>query len=474
MTSEHLAFDPEARATPLRAVSRAPLLLYRLLRWKFLRGNWLLNHLRHHRSFDRRRLPPGTPIDVMVLFSDHYEPARRFGDEAAVESVRAWVGGYERLVRPFRDADGRPPQHTWFYRYDYPNPGCVQALAESTFRGFGEVEFHLHHGHDSHASFARTLREGLDFFAGFGAMIGAEEFPRHRFGYLAGNSALDNGGGDDALSGCDTELTALAQAGCYADFTFPSLGCVAQPRLTNTIYYAAEDGRAKSYDRGEPVRVGGAPSGDLLMFQGPTAFSWADGQVEHSDVEDSSPAHPRRLGPWLSAHVHVRGRPEWVFIKLTTHGMQNRASFLGENMRLTLQAMQAWWNRPPFRLHYVTAREAYNIVKAAEAGHSGNPGDYRNFEVPPPANRVVLCDRPWRLLSYSPSRVHVRIEGNGPARLAFAGRNLRGLSGAIREAEVLFDGPEPVAIRLRADGAVEAEPARYQELVQPPCSAHVG
>jgi hypothetical protein len=465
MKGSQFAFDPEARSTTLRAMSRLPLLLYRLLRWKALRGGWLSGHLAQRRPFDRRRIPPDVPIDVMVLVSDHFEPARRFGDEAASDSVRSWCSAYERLVSPFRDSDGRPPQHTWFYRYDYPNPGCVQALSECAFRGFGEVEFHLHHGHDTHASFARTLRQGLEWFGRFGAMLSAELDPKVRFGYVAGNSALDNGAGDDALSGCDTELAALAEAGCYADFTFPSIGSLAQPRLTNTIYYAAEDGKPRSYDRGEPVRAGGKPSGDLMIFQGPVAFNWADGCVDDGSVEDTSPAHPRRLAPWLSGNVHVAGRPEWVFVKWTTHAMQNRGSFLGKTMRATLEAMQTWWNRPPFRLHYVTAREAYNIVKAAEAGHCGNPGDYRNFDVPPPANRVVLCDRPWRLLSCTRRRLHVRIEGHENARLMFNGRALRALSGSIREVEAHFEGDKPVALRVEADGAVRAEPACYQELL---------
>lgn len=39
-------------------------------------------------------------------------------------------------------------------------------------------------------------------------------------------------------------------------------------------------------------------------------------------------------------------------------------------------------------LHYVTAREAYNIIKAAEAGHAGDPNDYRDFELPPPPHRA--------------------------------------------------------------------------------------
>jgi hypothetical protein len=465
MTADALAFDPEARPTTLRCLSRLPWLLYRLLRWRPLRGGWLTRHLSTWRPFDRRQLPPGLPIDVMVLVADHFEPARRFGDAAAVESVQSWVGAYERLVSRFRDADGRPPQHTWFYRYDYPNPGCVHALAECAFRGFGEVEFHLHHSHDTHASFARTLRDGLEFFARFGAMRSAEAQPRSRFAYLAGNSALDNGAGDDALSGCDTELSALREAGCYADFTFPNLGSPAQPRLTNTIYYATEDGKPRSYDDGTPVRVGGAASGDLMLLQGPVAFHWANGCVDDGAVENSSPAHPQRLAPWLAAHVHVAGRPEWVFVKLSTHGMQNRVSFLGEGMAATLEAMQAWWNRPPFRLHYVTAREAYNIVKAAEAGRSGNPGDYRDFDVPRPANRVVSCDRPWRLLAHGRDRTHVRVEGHGSTRLAFAGRALRSLSGVIREVEAHFDGAEPVALRVEADGPIKVEPARCRDLL---------
>ena len=34
-----------------------------------------------------------------------------------------------------------------------------------------------------------------------------------------------------------------------------------------------------------------------------------------------------------------------------------------------------------FRLHYVTAREMYNIIKAAEAGKSGDPSAYRDFQI---------------------------------------------------------------------------------------------
>jgi hypothetical protein len=454
MLTYPLCWDPEWRPSWRQKVAGLPFLVYRLLRWRALRGGWLPAVL-GRRRFDRRDFPPDLPIDVMVVIADHYEPARRFGDEAAVASVRSWCETYERLAGTHRDADGRPPQHTWFYRYDYPNPGCVRALSASVFRGFGEIEFHLHHGHDTHEGLACTLQEGLDWFSRFGAMLTAEARPRQRFGYVAGNNALDNGAGDDSLSGCDTEITALAEAGCYADFTFPSLGSPGQPRMTNTFYYAIEDGLPKSYDTGVEVAADRETSGDLMIFTGPTAIDWAHGRVDDGSVENSSPPHPRRLGAWLSAHVHVPGRPEWVFVKLHTHAMQNRASFLSAATDDTFTAMEYWWNRPPFRLHYVTAREGYNIVKAAEAGRDGNPNDYRDFAIPPPANRLVACNRAWRLLSRTPGRLHLEVLEPGDVRLDLAAGALRGVAGKVRELEVLYERGKLGHLRIEGEGPFE-------------------
>ena len=49
-----------------------------------------------------------------------------------------------------------------------------------------------------------------------------------------------------------------------------------------------------------------------------------------------------------------------------------------------------------YQLHYVTSREAYNIVKAAEAGKSGNPNAYRDFLLPRPraSRQVRASDAP--------------------------------------------------------------------------------
>src|SRR5437764_467460 len=92
-----------------------PLLTWRTLRYGVLRGNWLPSYLLRHHSFDRSRISKDTPIDVMVLVTDHFEPARKHGLEAAVQSVAAWCETFASLAESHRDSDGRPPQHTWFY-----------------------------------------------------------------------------------------------------------------------------------------------------------------------------------------------------------------------------------------------------------------------------------------------------------------------------------------------------------------------
>jgi hypothetical protein len=454
----HREVARRAAGSRLKVLVRLPRLAWRAARWQALRGGWLPRYLLRHRPFDHRSLPPGTPVDVLVIMTDHFEPSDRDGPDAATEAVASWCTRYERLVRDYRDSDGRTPQHTWFYRAEYPNPGCLAALAAAAFRGLGEVEFHLHHGFDTHASFAAKLRTGLDFFNGFGAMLTAEARPRPRFAYVAGNWALDNGAGDDAVSGCNTELLALHEAGCYADFTFPALGSRAQPRKVNALYYATDGPEPKSYDNGTDLACGGRPEGHLLIFQGPLVVDWQAGRFEDGALEPWMPASPDRLGAWLRAHVHVRGRPEWVFVKLHTHGMQSRDHFLGPAVEGLLRAMTERWTRDGYRLHFVTAREAYNIARAAEAGHAGDPNKYRDFDVPPPANRRLWCSAPWRLLGWEPGHVGLEVHGGGTIQIRFAGLPLRGARGSIRRLRAGFADGRLADLQVKADGPVETDP----------------
>ena len=56
---------------------------------------------------------------------------------------------YPRLFGAFRDADGRPPRHTFFYPMETYNPAHLDALAGLCRAGYGEVEVHLHHDGDT-------------------------------------------------------------------------------------------------------------------------------------------------------------------------------------------------------------------------------------------------------------------------------------------------------------------------------------
>jgi hypothetical protein len=289
-------------------------------------------------------------------------------------------------------------------------------------------------------------------------MLTAEAEPRRRFAYIAGNWSLDDGARDPSLGGCRAELLALKDAGCYADFTFPALGSRAQPRTTNAIYYAKDDPGPKSYDSGVVVAAGRPASGDLMLVQGPSLFDRRRGGFEAAAIESFAPPDPRRLDAWTRANVHVAGRPEWIFVKLHTHGMQSREALLGAGLGPLFEAMQGRWNRPPFRLHFVTAREMYNIIKAAEAGLAGDAGLYRDFEVPQPANRVVRCDRPWELLGHDATRVALKVHDPGPTCIEFKHGPLRRIRGRIRALEARFADGLPPEVRIVGEGGCVTDP----------------
>jgi hypothetical protein len=77
-----------------------------------------------------------------------------------------------------------------------------------------------------------------------------------------------------------------------------------------------------------------------------------------------------------------------VFVKVHTHGCAagNAEALLGETARRMHAHLQVRYNDgATWRLHYATAREMYNIIRAAEDGTCGSPGDFRDYEVMRPA-----------------------------------------------------------------------------------------
>ena len=49
-----------------------------------------------------------------------------------------------------------------------------------------------------------------------------------------------------------------------------------------------------------------------------------------------------------------------------------------------INSIQLYNDGTRWALHYVTAREMYNVACAAMAGKTGNPADHVDFQLPPP------------------------------------------------------------------------------------------
>jgi len=355
---------------------------------------WLGGYLRRRRS-----AAVAGPIHVMFCFVDHFEPAWGKVDLATQRArVDRWCRDYRVLASAHRDADGRPPQHTFFYPEEEYLEEHLDKIAALCAEGYGEIEIHLHHDDDTADNFKATIsRFNALLHERHGALPRDPVTGQLRFGFIHGNWSLDNSRADGRWCGINNELILLHELGCYADFTLPSAPSDTQTRISNAIYYATDDPlRPKSHDSGVPVRVGGTASGDLMIVQGPLGLNWRERKfgvmprIENADVRRGCPPTPERVDAWVRTGIHVEGRPEWVFVKVHTHGTQERDmdTLLGDAARRMHEHLEREYNDGMRHvLHYVTAREMYNIIKAAEAGREGDPHEFRDFLLPPPPHR---------------------------------------------------------------------------------------
>jgi hypothetical protein len=334
---------------------------------------------------DYIRWSPGAssdrPIHLFFLFADHFEPSY---DEAR---VRRWSGRYRILAARHRDSDGRPPQHTWFYPGEQSHPGIMAVLHDLTRDGFGEVEHH--HGFESEQTLRVKLEAAIAEFqrVGFLKTLDGET----HFAFVHGNSGLDNSNGPE-LCGVNTELRLLRSLGAFGDFTFPSVYLDSQPPSVNSIYAAKDDDAPKSYARRLPISALSDGSADLMMFQGPLLFALTWNPVhlffdlDDGNVHPTVPASPRRVDRWVGAGIHVPQHPDWVFVKVFSHGASSDADedvTVGASFDATLSRLEQHYNDGRhYVLHYVTAREAYNLVRAAATGAPGDPAQYFDRPIP--------------------------------------------------------------------------------------------
>ncbi len=350
-----------------------------------------------------RPIPAG-PVHLIFALADHFEPAidphdgmARVSREEQARRLEWWGREYPKRIDCFRDHEGRPFVHSYFYPAEQYDAGLIEMLADHCHAGWGEIEIHLHHGipePDTAENTRRILTEFRDRLAFRHQCLALEEgseIPKYVF--VHGNFALANSAGGK-FCGVDSEMAVLASTGCYADMTLPTSPLhPAQTAKINSLYECTLPlDRAAPQRQGRDLRVSNQTSHDAsrtprtfpLIVQGPLGMDFGRGGrpgIENGSITQSNPLSIRRLALWKKAAVRVQGRPDWFFIKLHAHSMDPTQSeaVTGEPMRRFLEELVQGAGDRKETLHFTSAREMVNIILAACDGREGNPGLYRDY-----------------------------------------------------------------------------------------------
>lgn len=334
-------------------------------------------------------------IHIMFCMCDHFEPGTAGASlGVANERMHELLTKYPIIAGDHRDSDGRIPRRSWFFPPHYHKNGWLKSLVGLCASGYGEIELHLHHGKqmpDTSKNLRETLQLCIDEYSQFG--IFGKSGSRLNFGFIHGDWALNNSR-NGHFCGVDDELAILKDAGCYADFTLPSpVGDLFGK--ANSLYYSDSVPRhRRSHSRGENVRVNGnavMSHPGLLLVQGPLhplrlSRSILSTRIVGDGLDNFLPVSKSRIDSWIDAGISVDGKNDWLFVKTHTHGAMDSETVLGNKMHDLFGYLDSRYNDGvQFCLHYVTAREFFNIIKAAEAGESGeNPIAYKDYIVSAP------------------------------------------------------------------------------------------
>jgi hypothetical protein len=341
------------------------------------------------------------PVHLIVVVANHFEPGwapkgRVLHWKEQRARLEEWHSEAALTGRLVQDHDGTSFRHTPFFPAEQYHPSLIDILAKMQTEGLGEVEVHLHHGidkPDTPDNLRRVLVDFRDILAerhGCLSRMNGQGTPCYAF--VHGNLALANSA-DGQSCGVDEEMEVLANTGCYADFTLPAINHPAQVPRFNTIYQCGRPLNERAPHRSGPsLRVHGTVVHPIL-FTGPIVLDWTRRlrgfpvpRVDDGVLTANFPLHISRLHRWRSSNITILGRSEWVFIKLYTHGF-----FMGDQTATIGDPVRRFWNEVleysdrsgKFKIHFASAREAYNMVRAAVDGKNGNPHHYRDYRLHP-------------------------------------------------------------------------------------------
>jgi hypothetical protein len=347
---------------------------------------------------------------IIFTVANHFEPAWKESGLHDLKTQIRRLQDYHKLAREtgeaLRDADGTKFRHGNFYPAEQYHPELLEIVAEMQSQGLGEVEIHLHHGvekPDTAEDLRRSLVDFRDCLAEEHKCLSREnDNGSPMYAFVHGNLALANSYGGK-YCGVDSEMQILQDTGCYADMTLPSAPVPTQVPMINQIYECGLPLTQKApHSEGISVAVNGKQPLLPLIFTGPLVFNWQRRvrglpipRVDDGGLTFNQKLDQARFERWLSANIIVKGRPDWVFVKLYCHGFidQDQSACIGEEAkRFFSEIIERGEKTSAYDVHFATPREAFNMVKAAIDGKVGSPGDFRDYHL-----RAIMDNAPAKL-----------------------------------------------------------------------------
>jgi hypothetical protein len=336
---------------------------------------------------------------IIFTIANHFEPSWSANGLLDLNTQLRRLDEWREMARAageaVRDSEGTKFRHTNFYPAEQYFPEILDKMAELQAEGLGETEIHLHHGVER-ADTAENLRKVLldfrDCLAERHKLLsrfnGAGE-PKYAF--VHGNLALANSCGG-RFCGVDEEMQILFETGCYADMTLASAPDQSQVAMINKIYECGHPLTEKvPHRRGKSLEVGRNHTQLPVIFTGPLVFNWTRTikgvpvpRLEDGALVHNQPMNLARFNRWKNANITVKGRTDWVFVKLYCHGFFDRdqRACIGEDARRFFsEIIENGEKTGDYKVYFASAREAANMVFAAVDGRRGAPGEYRDYRL---------------------------------------------------------------------------------------------
>ena len=336
---------------------------------------------------------------VIFTVADHFEPSWSDDGLLPLDDQKKALDNYVRLAREtgarLKDVDGVSFAHTYFYPAEQYFPELLDTTAGLQAEGLGEVEIHLHHGVESPDNEENLRRQLVNFRDALAeehdCLSRWEGKGDPMYAFVHGNLALANSCGG-RFCGVDNEMAVLQETGCYADMTLASAPDQSQVPVINRIYECGHDfNEAVPHRSGQRLAVGNEIPQLPVIFEGPLVLNWTRTikgipvpRIDDGALVYNQPMDQGRMRRWIGSNITVKGRSDWIFVKLYCHGFfahDQKASIGEDAVRFFNDIIDYGQKNGEFDVHFASAREAFNMTIAAVDGKSGNPNEYRDYKL---------------------------------------------------------------------------------------------